>query len=102
VNLGSPAQTRALKNYRRRLKKSGMARFEVLALDSDRDLIRAFARKLAENDQAAAEIRASVREQVNSESRQKGGIYQALRRSPLVGADLNLKRPVLKGRKIVL
>jgi predicted nucleotidyltransferase len=32
----------------------------------------------------------------------KGGILKALRRSPLVGADLNLKRPVLAGRKVDL
>ena len=32
----------------------------------------------------------------------KGGILNALRRSPLVGADLNLKRPVLAGRKVDL
>ena len=36
--MGSTAQARALKNYRKRLSKRGMARFEVLGLDSDREL----------------------------------------------------------------
>jgi hypothetical protein len=100
--MASTAQARAVKNYRKRLTKRGLSRFEVLALDSDRELIRALARRLAENDAAAAELRSSVGERVSSNSRKKGGIYEALRRSPMVGAELNLKRPVLKGRKIVL
>jgi hypothetical protein len=58
--MGSAAQTRALKNYRKRLSKRGLARFEVLGLDSDRELVRAFARRLAEDDAEAVEIRASV------------------------------------------
>ena len=32
----------------------------------------------------------------------KGGIYAALRRSPLIGANLNLTRPFNPGRKIDL
>ncbi len=47
--MGSAAQTRALKNYRKRLGKRGMARFEVLGLDGDRELVRTLARRLAEN-----------------------------------------------------
>lgn len=101
--MGSTAQARAVKNYRKRLSKRGMARFEVTGLTSDRDLIRAFARRLAENDQGAAEMRASVREKViDPDTRKKGGIYAALRRSPLVGAELNLTRPFVEPRKIDL
>jgi len=33
-------QKRALKNYRKRLNRRGMARFEVLGLDAGRELIR--------------------------------------------------------------
>ena len=36
--MGNTAQKRALRNYRTRLVKRGMARFEVLGLDADRDL----------------------------------------------------------------
>lgn len=100
--MGTAAQARAVKNYRKRLNKRGMARFEVMGLDSDRELIRALARRLAENDAQAAEIRASVRDKVAPDTRKKGGIYAALRRSPLVGAELNLTRPFDPGRKIVL
>jgi hypothetical protein len=77
-----------------------MARFEVVGLDSDRELIRALARRLAENDSAASEIRSSVCERVNTVSNKKGGIYEALRSWPI--ADLDLKRPFITGRKIDL
>lgn len=98
--MGTTAQTRAVKKYRKRLAKRGMARFEITGLDSDRELIRALARRLAENDQDAAEIRASVREKVAPDTRKKGGIYEALRRWPI--GDLNLERPFVKPRKIDL
>ena len=52
--MGTTSQARALTNYRKRLSKRGMARFEVLGLDSDRELVRALARRLAENDAEAA------------------------------------------------
>jgi hypothetical protein len=98
--MGTTSQARALENYRKRLSGRGMARFEVLGLSSDRELVRDFAKRLAENDAEAAKIRASVRDQVAPETRKKGGIYAALRRWPL--ADLNLTRPYTEGRKIDL
>jgi hypothetical protein len=54
--MADTAQKRALRNYRRRLTKRGMARFEVLGLDSDRDLIRSLAKRLAEDDPDAVQI----------------------------------------------
>jgi hypothetical protein len=96
------SQTRALKNYRRRLGQRGMARFEVLGLDADRLLIRSLARRLAENDPDAARIRALVSRNVAGETPKKGGILAALRRSPLVGADLAIARSVTSGRKAKL
>jgi hypothetical protein len=96
------AQQRAIRNYRSRLTDRGLARFEVLGRDADRDLIRSVARKLAEDTPAAAELRAAVSQSVAGESPRKGGILAALRRSPLVGADLDLKRPREAGRKIKL
>jgi len=92
---------RALKNYRKRLNKRGMARFEVLGLSTDRELIRSLARKLAENNVEAARIRASM-SQVSYEPARKGGILAALRRSPLVGAELNFARPRIDGRRVDL
>jgi hypothetical protein len=88
------AQKSAIRNHRSRLSERGMARFEVLGLESDRDLIRALARPLAEEGSDAARIRASVSQTSwrSTEERQRGGILAALRRSPLVGADLDLTR----------
>ncbi len=58
--MGTTAQKRALRNYRSRLVKRGMARFEVLGLDTDRDLIRSLARRLAAGDADSAQIRATL------------------------------------------
>jgi hypothetical protein len=96
------SQTRALKNYRKRLDQRGMARFEVLGLSMDRDLIRSMARKLADQGPEAEELRASVHRKVMAESRKKGAILAALRRSPLVGADLKVVRSRITGRKVDL
>jgi hypothetical protein len=96
------AQRRAIQNYRSRLGKRGLARFEVLARDADRDLIRSFARKLAEDSPEASELRAAVSQSIAGEPPRKGGILAALRRSPLVDADLDLKRPREEGRKVEL
>ncbi len=96
------SQKRALKNYRNRLTARGMARFEVLGLDADRELIRSLARRLAENDRDATRIRATVSRTIAGESAKKGGILAALRRSPLVGADIEVTRPVTHGRKVDL
>jgi hypothetical protein len=100
--MAETAQKRALRNYRRRLTKRGMARFEVLGLDSDRDLIRSLAKRLAEDDPDAAQIRAAVSRTIAGEPPKKGGILAALRRSPLVGANLDLTRSRDTGRKVDL
>jgi hypothetical protein len=96
------AQKKALRNYRVRLMKRGMARFEVLGLDSDRDLIRSLAKRLAENGSEATRIRTAVRQTIDGEPPSKGGILAALRRSPLVGVELNLARSHEIGRKVDL
>ena len=100
--MGNTAQRRALRNYRTRLAKRGMARFEVLGLDADRDLIRSLVKRLAEDDLDAARIRAAVSQTIGGEPPTKGGIIAALRRSPLVEADLDLARSHEAGRKVDL
>ena len=100
--MSTTPQKRALKNYRKRLNQRGMARFEVLGRDADRELIRSLARRLAGDDPDSARIRASLRLSISGEPPKKGGILNALRRSPLVGADLDLNRPVTPGRKVDL
>jgi len=96
------SQRRALKNYRKRLTERGVARFEVLGLPADRELIRSLAKRLAESGPEATRIRATVRRTIAGEPPKRGGILAALRRSPLVGADLDISRPVTHGRKVDL
>jgi hypothetical protein len=79
-----------------------MTRFEVLGRNADRDLIRSLARRLAEGGAEAARIRAAISQTIAGQPPRKGGILEALRRSPLVGADLDLKRPREQGRKVDL
>jgi hypothetical protein len=101
-SMSNPSQKRAVKNYRKRLSESGMARFEVLGVDADRELIRTLAKRLADNTQDSGRIRAAVRRTISGERPKKGGVLSALRRSPLVGAELNLKRAVTADRKVDL
>ncbi len=79
-----------------------MARFEVLGLDADRALIRSLARRLADNGPDSGQIRAVVRHTISGSPPKTGGILNALRRSPLVGANLEIKRPRTPGRQIDL
>jgi hypothetical protein len=79
-----------------------MARFEVLGLDGDRDLIRSLARRLAEDGPDASRLRAVVNQTIFGEPPRKGGILEALRRSPLVGADIAPVRRFETGRKVEL
>ena len=94
------SQKRAIQNYRTRLSERGLARFEVLCRDADRDLIRSLARRLAEGGPEASRLRAAVSQSIAGEPPKKGGILAALRRSPLVGADLDVTRPREGGRNV--
>ena len=100
--MSDTSQKRALKNYRRRLRQRGMARFEVLGLETDRHLIRSLAKRLAASGPDAMRIRTAVMHTMTRDKPKKGGILMALRRSPLVGADLTLDRLVTPGRRIDL
>lgn len=95
-------QKRALENYRRRLTQRGMARFEVLGLNADRELIRSLARRLAADNADVLQIRAALRRSISGTESKKGGILGALRRSPLVGADLEFRRPAAATRRVDL
>lgn len=96
------AQIRATKKYRARLKRLGLKRFEVTALETDRDLVRVLARRLAEGGPKADKVRLAVKALVTDEPKKSGGILSALRRSPLVGAELDLLRPRVEGRGVAL
>ena len=86
------AQEKAAKVDRKRLAEPGMARFEVLGLKTDAELIRVLARRLAEDGPGAEAIRLILRKAVSQCPPKKGGILAALRRSPLVGVDLKTTR----------
>jgi hypothetical protein len=96
------SQKRAIQNYRTRLNERGLARFEVLGRAGDRDLIRALARQLAAEGPDAARIRSAVRQTISGEPPKMGGIVTALRRSPLVGQDLDFSRPRVEEREVDL
>ncbi len=100
--MSDTSQSRAVRNYRNRLVERGMARFEVLGRVTDRELIRSFAKRLTEDDPQAKRLRAVVQQGVGGEPPRQGGILEALRRSPLVGADAIPPRPFEPGRKVEL
>jgi hypothetical protein len=89
-----------IQNDRSRPGKRGLSRFEVLGRDADRDLIRSLARRLAEDNPAVSRLRATLVQTLAGEPPRKGGILAALRRSPLVGADLDLTRSPEEGRSV--
>ena len=95
----SNSQKRAIQNYRSRLGERGLARFEVLGLDADRALIRSVARRLAEDGPEASRLRTVVSQAIEGEPPKKGGILAALRRSPLVDADIDPVRTREAGGK---
>lgn len=98
----SNSQMRAIRNYRSRLSARGLTRFEVLGRRDDRELVRSVARRLAEKGPAASQLRAVVSQTITGAAPKKGGLFAALRRSPLVGADLDLSRPRGQGRKVAI
>ncbi|MDE0059764.1 MAG: hypothetical protein OXI22_07570 [Defluviicoccus sp.] len=79
-----------------------MARFEVLGRETDRALIRTLARRLAEEGPEAERLRTVVSQGVADGAPRRGGILEALRRSPLVGEDILPPRPFEPGRKVDL
>ena len=98
----SSSQNRAIRNYRSRLSERGLARFEVLGRESDRDLIRSLARRLAKDVPEVSLLHASVTRSIAGEPPSRGGILAALRRSPLVGADIDLQHNREAGRSVEL
>lgn len=93
---------RAIQNCRARLTRRGLTRFEIMAFESDRELIRTLARRLAEEGPDAEKIRLAIKTAVVGKPPKTGNILTTLRRSPLVGADLDLSRPRQNGRKVNL
>ncbi|RRU15251.1 hypothetical protein [Stenotrophomonas sp. 278] len=100
--MSTTSQQRALANFRERLAKQGLVRFEVTGRDSDRELVRALARRLAEGGPNADRLRDTVKRSVGGEMTPKGGVLKALLASPLIGSELDVARPDEEGRKVDL
>lgn len=100
--MAGASQRRAVANDRRRLREQGMSRYEVRGLAADKDLVRSVARRLAENDRAAAELRADLGRKLDGQPTLRGGIVRALLDSPFAGADLDIVRDRGSGRDIDL
>jgi hypothetical protein len=83
--------------------QDGVGPFEVVGLEADRELIRALAIRLTADDPEAGRIRLAVRRTVSAPTAgRKGGVLAALRRSPLVGAGVEMDRSLDLGRPIDL
>ena len=84
------------------LASAALPASKCLGRDADRDLIRSLARRLSEDTPEASELRATVSKSIAGDPPKPGGILAALRRSPLVNAELDLSRPREDGRKVDL
>jgi hypothetical protein len=79
-----------------------MSRYEVRGLKRDKELVRHVARRLAADDAAAKRLRKELTPKTKQADGSRGSILAALRRSPLVGIDLEIERPIEYGREIDL
>ena len=100
--MSTAAQKSATGNYcehpaRRRVKRS-----DVMAPETDRSLTRTLGQRLSEDAPKAAHAQVTAKALAADDSPTRGGIFAALRRSPLVGADLDLSRSRTEGRNIDL
>jgi predicted nucleic acid-binding protein len=68
------AQKSAVNAYRKRLARRGVARFEVLGREADRDLIRSVAKHLASDGPEASALRDAIRRSIGSNPAKKGGV----------------------------
>ena len=69
-----------------------MVRFEVVAREGDRELVRALAKKLAEDAPETAQLREAFGGQSAKYVPKKGGIIDELLKSPLAGSGVKFKR----------
>jgi len=96
------SQRSAIAKHRRRLGERGLARYEVRGRVEDKELVRKFAKRLAEDDPEATRLRADVAKELAEKPLSGKEIWDALRRSPLVGAGLNLEREIVPTRDVDL
>ena len=87
-------------NRNTHLTQRGFKPLELMAFETDRDLLLTLARRLSENGPGADQTRAAVKALVGERGPGTGEILASLRRSPLVGADLDLSRIHHTGRRV--
>jgi hypothetical protein len=79
-----------------------VSRYEVRGLNRDKELVRRVARQLAADDAAAERLRKELTQKTVGATPPGTSIIAALRRSPLVGTDWEIERPIEYGREIDL
>lgn len=72
----------------------------MLGWDDDKDLISSLARRLTDDSPEALQLRAAVIQTITGEPPKTGGILAALRRSPVVGTELEFDFSRDEGRKV--
>ena len=77
-------------------------RFEVVAREGDRELVRALAKKLSEGSPEAEKIRETFGRPSEKYVPKKGGIIEELLMSPLAGSGVKFKRYRGPWRKVDL
>jgi hypothetical protein len=100
TTVAKPSQRRRVANHRRR--EQNMSRYEVRGLKRDKELVRHVARRLAAGDAAANRLRKELTEKTKEPEASGASLVAALRRSPLVGVDWEIERPIEYGREIDL
>lgn len=99
--MASETQRQAVGEFRRRQAEAGIVRYEVATLQRDKDLVRRLAKRLVEAVPESEGFRAELRRVLDAKPpTDRGGIWRALRASPLVGADLDLARDRDGGREV--
>ena len=99
--MAKSSRRRRAANHRRR-RVPDMSRYEVRGLKRDKELVRHVARRLAAGDAAAKRLRKELTERTKEPESPPVSIVEALRRSPLVGLDWEIERPIEYGREIDL
>ena len=99
--MANPSQRRRVANHRRR-RVQDMTRYEVRGLKRDKELLRHVARKLAAGDAAAKQLRKELTKKTKRPGASSVSLVETLRRSPLVGGDWEIERPIEYGREIDL
>ena len=93
----STTQRQAVANYRRRLRRKGLARLEIQAPESDAQLLRKLALTLRGDPVRAAKVRQEIGRLVDEA---RPGLKEILASAPLEGIDLS--RPTDLGRDVDL